>query len=200
MEIFERSLRSGVVLGGMLALAAAALLRSAPAPAVDGSDLPPPVVAAIGSDQSALVNVENTLEEGRFVAWTSSVGLQTCLHIAIATGGDASDLREASSWEVAVGSVCGPADVRPTDSLTLIRSVADQENGYGVVAMLRGGDIEEVDRSLEAVPSPSRIAAASGVAVLVYEGTDWEEAASLGTIDVNCECGSLTIDPGFGEE
>jgi hypothetical protein len=197
MEILDRSLRAGVVFGVILALAAATFLRSTPAPPVDGSQLPPPVVTAIDSDRNALINVDNTLEDDRFVTWTSSVGLQTCLYVALTTEDGSPDLRSASSLEIAVASVCGPPGVQPTDSLTLTRSIADPQTKFGIVALLLPDDFEGLEWTIGATPSPSRVATASQTAVFIYEATDWDEAATNGTIHIECECGTFTINPGF---
>jgi hypothetical protein len=197
VEAFDRSVRAGVVLGVVLALAAAALLRSAPAPALDGSDLPDTVVAALDSD-AALVDVTVVLQDDHFVAWTTDLGLQACLDVAISTAPPPRVIDEAPPGDIVLGSVCGPVGTLPTDSITLTRTVADAAGRYGVVVLVFPDEYRAAEWDIDVTPSATRLLLAPNAAALEYDGEDWERASAGVAIEVDCGCGSFHSEVGFG--
>jgi hypothetical protein len=176
----------------MLALVAIALVRSTPAPALDGSALPTSVVVVLDDDPEALIEVDVVLRDDQFVAWTTDLGLQTCLHLAATKKPGPHPIESTPPDQIVFGSVCGPHGTLPTDSLTLARSVVGTAGTYGVMALALPDEYEGSDWEVEATPAPSRTVATSTAAALVYDGDDWPDAGTGVSIDVRCDCGSLT--------
>jgi hypothetical protein len=181
-----------------MALAAAALLRSAPAPALDGSDLPDAVVEALDTN-AALVDVTLVLQDSHFVAWTTDLGIQRCLDLAISKASPRRAIADASPGDIALGSVCGPIGALPTDSVTLTRSVADADNRFGVVAVVLPDEYRTAEWDLDVTPTPTDLLRAPDAAALEYSDEDWEQAVAGVTIEVVCDCGSFETKVGFGQ-
>ena len=191
VDAFDRAARAGVVVGVALALVAAALVRSAPAPSLTGSGLPGSVVAAL-DDPVTLVDVEVMFDEERFVSWTTDTGVQQCLHVAITKADPVRSIETTHRDDIAVGSTCGPPGVAPSDSLALNRSLSDAEHKFGVVIGTVPADYR-VDWEVVASPEPSRLVTHGDAFALVYRGDMWEAAARGVGVEVDCACGGLTM-------
>lgn len=191
-------MRTGVVFGAILALAAVAFVRSEPAPTVDTSLLPQPVVTAADNETELFLNVEHVVKDNRYVAWTSSIGLQTCLHTAITTGNTAR-IRDSAPADITLGSVCGPPRTRPTDSLTLAQPAADPENHHGIIVLWGSEEPPGSQWTITTNPAPTHIDARSPIAVIEYHDTDYQQAAAAGNIHIRCSCGDITVNPGFNQ-
>ena len=170
---------------------AAAFVRSAPAPSLTGSGLPESVVAAL-DDPLTVVEVEVLFDEERFVAWTTNTGVQRCLHVAITTADSVRSIGTTHRDDIAVGSVCGPPGVAPTDSLALSRSVSDTEHRFGVAIGTVPSHYTVADWAVVTDPEPSRVIIGGDGFALVYRGDTWEAAAAGVGVDVVCACGGFT--------
>lgn len=198
MDPFERSGRTGVALGILLVLIAAAHIHSSPTQSrpLPSNGLPTAVTAASESNPDSTVKVDVVHDEKRFIAWTTDTRLQTCLNVAVLTGNaEASSLRDAAPKDVISDRVCGPLGTLPTDNLTLYKTVSDPASHYGVVVVVLPDHFADSEWSITVDNEPTRTSKEAQTVAFEYDEPHWPADSRI-DVTVKCECGSYqqTVD------